>query len=79
MSERAAAWTVGAVDWVYLNPANETEVRAGDLISAEAGGMPIYQVMAIRDGRAWLNDLENGADRVTRLGTFPWKAVPRGR
>jgi len=66
----------GAVDWLYLNPANETEVRVGDLISAEAGGMPIYRVMAIRDGRAWLNDLDDGTDRVTLLRAFYWKAVP---
>jgi hypothetical protein len=50
-------------------------VRPGELISAEAGGMPIYRVMALRDGRAWLRDLEDEADRVTPLRDFHWKAL----
>ncbi len=70
------AGTAGNIDWVYLNLANLSEVRVGDLVSAEAGGLPIYRIIALRDGRAWLKDLQDGADRVTPLTAFHWKALP---
>ncbi len=73
------AGMVGGIDWIYLNLANATEVHVGELISAEAGGLPIYRVMALRDGRAWLKDLDGGADRVTPLAAFHWKALPSVR
>ena len=74
MAERQEAF-----DWVYMDVANETEVRVGELISAEAGGMPIYRVMSIDYDRAWLRDLTNGSDRLTPLRAFHWKALPAGR
>ncbi len=70
------AGTAGNIDWVYLNLANLAEVRVGDLVSAEAGGLPIYRIMALREGRAWLKNLADGADRVTMLSAFHWKALP---
>ncbi len=70
------AGQVSIIDWVYLNLANAAEVHVGELISAEAGGLPIYRVMALRDGRAWLKDLDDGSDRVTPLSAFHWKAIP---
>ena len=66
----------GQIDWVYLNLANVGDVRVGELISAQAGGLPIYRVMALTHGRAWLKDLATGADRVTPLSDFHWKALP---
>jgi hypothetical protein len=73
------AGTAGNIDWVYLNLSGGSDVRVGELISAEAGGLPIYRVIALRDGRAWLRDLEDGADRVTPLSAFHWKALPAAR
>jgi hypothetical protein len=70
------AGTAGTIDWIYLNVASEADVRVGELISAEAGGLPIYRIMAIKGGRAWLKDLDDGADRVTPLSAFHWKALP---
>jgi hypothetical protein len=70
------AGTAGNIDWIYLNLGDATDVRVGELISAEAGGLPIYRVVALRDGRAWLKDLEDGTDRVTALSAFHWKALP---
>jgi hypothetical protein len=66
----------GEIDWVYLNLANVAEVTVGELISAEAGGMPIYRIVALKEGRAWLKDLVDGSDRVTPLSAFHWKALP---
>ena len=68
------AGMVGNIDWVYLNLANLAEVGVGELISAEAGGLPIYRVMAYTNGRAWLRDVDSGADRVTPIRDFHWKA-----
>ncbi len=70
------AGTAGNIDWIYLNLANADEVRVGELISAEAGGLPIYRVMALSNGRAWLKNLADGGDRVTPLSDFHWKALP---
>jgi len=66
----------GDIDWVYLNLASGTDVRVGELISAEAGGLPIYRVISLSNGRAWLKDLNDGSDRVTPLSAFHWKALP---
>jgi len=43
-------------------------------VSAAAGGLPIYRVMSISGGRAWLKDIDGGPDRVTPLTDFHWKA-----
>ncbi len=69
------AGTAGNIDWIYLNLGGG-EARVGELVSAEAGGLPIYRIIALRDGRAWLKDLQDGADRVTPLTAFHWKALP---
>jgi hypothetical protein len=66
----------GDIDWVYLNLASEADVQIGELISAEAGGLPIYRVVSLSNGRAWLKDLDDGTDRVTPLSAFHWKALP---
>jgi len=66
----------GDLDWVFLNTATGGGVGIGELISAEAGGLPIYKVMSVRNGRAWLKDIDDGSDRVTLLEAFHWKAVP---
>ncbi len=70
------AGTAGNMDWVYLNGCSDADVRVGELISTEAGGLPIYRIMALKGGRAWLKDLEDDSDRVTLLTAFHWKAVP---
>ncbi len=73
------AGQAGEIEWVYLDRADETEVRPGELISADAGGFPIYRVIEVSHGRAWLKDLRDGADRVSPLKAFHWKALIAGR
>jgi hypothetical protein len=73
------AGKAGEIEWVYLDRADESEVRPGELISADAGGLPIYRVVELVNGRAWLKDLEDGADRVSPLQAFHWKALMPGR
>jgi hypothetical protein len=61
---------MGAVDWVLLR--NEA-VSVGDLVSADAGGLPIYRVVAIADGQAWLQDDRRAAVQVLPLDHLRWK------
>ena len=64
------------IDWHYLDGAIRGAVRIGDAVSSAAGGMPIYRVMALGNGRAWLRDEMTNADRVMPLNSFHWKACP---
>jgi hypothetical protein len=62
------------IDWQYLDVPSEHTIRIGERVSAEAGGLPIYRVMALSDGRAWLREEHGGIDRVAPLSAFHWKA-----
>ena len=45
-----------AIDWVLLDHTAARPVDIGDVVSVDAGGMPIYRVVAL-DGRSvWLDD-----------------------
>jgi len=61
-----------SIDWEFLDC--DAAISVGDLVSAAAGGLPIYRVMAYTNGRAWLRDVDSGADRVTPIRDFHWKA-----
>ena len=65
--------SLSAVDWVLLNG---SDVRVGDVVSADAGGMPTYQVMALENGQAWVRDGEHDLVWVLPLSVFHWKASP---
>ena len=58
-----------SVDWILWSP---EEVHVGDVVSADAGGMPIYRVVEIDQGEAVLEDEHHAAVRA-RLSRFPWK------
>jgi hypothetical protein len=62
-----------AVDWVLLN--GDAAIEVGDIVSTDAGGMPIYRVVALADGKAWLNDEEHTAPQVMPVDRFRWKAA----
>lgn len=66
----------GDIEWTYLDRADEQDVRLGELVSADAGGLPIYRVIRLEHGRAWLRDLRDGSDRISMLSDFHWKAQP---
>ncbi len=66
---------MSGVAWVHLAG---NAVKAGDLVSAEAGGMPIYRIIAIEDGKAWLQGEGPAAVQVMPLDRFHWKAAEPG-
>ena len=65
------------IDWIFFDC--REAVAPGDLVSAEAGGMPIYQVVSMANGRAWLKDTQDGSDRIGPLDGFHWMAVANPR
>ena len=62
---------MSAVNWIL---SKQDDVHIGDVVSADAGGMPIYRVVAIDDDGALLEDEHHGAVRAP-LNRFPWKAA----
>jgi hypothetical protein len=60
---------MSAVDWVLLS---NTKVKVGDLISTDAGGMPVYRVVALREGAALVEGAGASSHTVT-LDHFTWK------
>ena len=66
---------MSAIDWVLV--ANDG-VRVGDLVSTDAGGMPIYRVIAVDGGQAWLRGERDRAIRKAPLHRFHWKAASSG-
>ena len=67
------------IDWQYLDAPSELSVRIGDFVSADAGGLPIYRVIALAGGRVWLREEHDGSDRVAPLSAFHWKACEAAR
>jgi len=62
------------VDWVLLDRA-AASVKVGDLLSVDAGGMPIYQVTAVSDGLFFLRDERHPPMQVRSLERFRWRGV----
>ena len=63
-----------AIDWILVDHAAREPVQVGDLVCADAGGMPAYRVMALDDTRAWLRDTDHPFDWILPLSSFQWKA-----
>ena len=64
-----------AVDWVLLDHTADEPVRVGDLVSADAGGMPIYWVEAVVEGGALLGDEARRTTQAMSLDKFRWKGA----
>lgn len=65
---------VAQIDWRYLDEAEQPSLKVGEVVSTDAGGMPIYRIMSLGDGRAWLRNLDDGSDLLTPLSGFHWRA-----
>jgi len=62
------------LDWTPMDHSAKQPARAGDLVSAHAGGMPIYRVLAVEGGRAWVATGEDAPARAMLLEGFRWIA-----
>jgi hypothetical protein len=63
------------IDWSLLDVGSPEPVHVGDLVSADAGGMPIYRVMACEPGRAWVATSQGAPARAVPLSTFRWRGT----
>jgi hypothetical protein len=64
------------LNWAPIDTAREP-VHVGDLVSADAGGMPIYSVVAVEEGRAWVAARLGAPARAMPLDGFRWRGVSR--
>jgi len=62
------------VEWVLLDRERQAALKAGDLVSVEAGGAPTWRVVRLDAERAWLRDEMRQMDCVSSLAQFQWKA-----
>jgi hypothetical protein len=74
-AERKVTTMPNTVDWVLLDHAAPEPVKAGDLVSADAGGLPIYRVMALEEGRAWVAAGQGAPARAMPLDGFWWRCT----
>jgi hypothetical protein len=65
---------VARMDWCYLDEDGLPSLKVGEFVSTEAGGMPIYRITSLGDGRAWLRNIDDGSDHLAPLGPFHWRA-----
>ncbi|CAN7598509.1 hypothetical protein LJR225_004502 [Phenylobacterium sp. LjRoot225] len=63
---------MNAIDWTSLA---KDAVSPGDLVSAAAGGLPIYRVLAVADGKAWLQEDRHPTPQLMSLDRLCWKAA----
>ena len=48
-------------------------VAVGDMVSAEAGGLPVYRILALQERRLWLREERSGRDHVLPADAMRWK------
>ncbi len=48
-------------------------LTVGDRVSAEAGGLPIYRVVQVRDERVWLREERTGRDCLMSAAGLRWR------
>jgi hypothetical protein len=56
--------------WTHVDA---DKVVVGDLVSAEAGGLPIYRVLGVENGRLWMREERSGRDHIAPLRPMHWK------
>jgi hypothetical protein len=64
-----------AIQWTLLDHSTPDPVRVGDVVSAEAGGMPIFHVVALVGDQAWLADERETEVKVMPLTGFRWRGA----
>lgn len=61
------------VEWSFIDTESRTPLLRGDLVSAEAGGLPVYEVVGVSDGRIWLRDAQTHRDHVLPRNSVRWR------
>ncbi len=61
------------VGWSLIGGGKTPAIRRGDWVSAEAGGLPIYEVVEIDRERLWLRDTVSLRDHVLPAQSLRWR------
>ena len=64
------------IEWMHLDGVGA--LRIGDIVSAAAGGLPIYRVVALAGPEAWVQDDDHAAVRRLPLSRLHWRAGVSG-
>lgn len=64
-----------AIKWELLDHAAERPVQVGDVVSVEAGGMPIFRVVGLAGTKAWLDDEVGRVRHLMTLDVFRWRGA----
>ncbi len=64
------------VEWLFIDHTTRPTLAQGDLVSAEAGGLPVYRIMDITDARAWVRDARSERDHILPTGHLRWRMLP---
>ncbi|MBI1200444.1 MAG: hypothetical protein GC203_21500 [Phenylobacterium sp.] len=62
------------LEWTLLDPSAERPVEVGDFVSTEAGGMPIYRVLAVEGRWVRLADERHPIQELP-LERFRWRSA----
>ena len=62
-----------SVEWALLDHAAQEPVAVGDLVSVDAGGMPIYQVVKLEGPIVWVGGQRGESAQRMPLELFRWK------
>lgn len=65
--------TETAVEWIHLDLAAPDALKVGDVVSAAAGGLPTYRIVALADQQAWVRDDDHAAVRPMPINRLHWK------
>ena len=63
-----------SVDWALLDHTAAEPVTVGDLVSVDAGGMPIYRVVQLAGALVRVAG-EHGGERDLPLDLFRWRGA----
>ena len=63
-----------AINWELLDHTARKPVEIGDVVSIEAGGMPIWRVVGFAGSKAWLDDERGRTRLLASLADFRWRA-----
>jgi hypothetical protein len=66
--------TAPQIEWIHLDAPEALGV--GDVVSAAAGGLPIYRVVALADQGVWVRDEDHAATWLAPIHSLHWKAAP---
>ena len=62
---------MSVVEWAFLG---RDVAKVGDLVSTEAGGMPIYRVLEVANGQLRLRDEPGASERTLPAERLRWRA-----